>query len=91
MKFARPLSLASGLFFVSSCAMFETRQTTPPAVVPAKVLTVPLGKNWKLIEEAPKLTDERNRPPFFQTEQSLQPAGASPLPSEEKIQIETPH
>ncbi len=59
--------------------MYDTRQSTPvPAVTAAQPLVVPIGKNWQLIEEAPKLSDGSRLP--FQTEQSVQPDVAQPVP-----------
>jgi hypothetical protein len=63
------------LFLLPACSMYDTRHTAPDTVVHSpKPLAVPVGKNWQIIEEAPKLTDERSRLPF-QTEQSVQPEG----------------
>lgn len=92
MRYTRPASLAICLLFFSACAMFEAKQQTSPQELPVKELSVPVGKNWKVIEEAPKLTNERNERPAFQTEQSLQPEGVQrPAPPTEKgRKIETP-
>jgi hypothetical protein len=53
-------------------------------------MSVPVGKRWQLIEEPPKLTNERERLPF-QTEQSVQPEGAKTAPpeAEDNRKIET--
>lgn len=90
MKYAAPLTLCTGLFLFSACTMFETRQAPPPALVPQKELAVPVGKNWQVKEEAPKLTNERTNQLPFQTEQSIQPEGAQPVPPADKRKIETP-
>ena len=90
MKFIQLLILSPGFFFLCSCTMFYGKQSTPAASVQApKPLAVPVGKNWQVIEEAPKLTDERGRLPF-QTEQSLQPEGAKSASPEDNRKIEVP-
>jgi hypothetical protein len=91
MKFIHLLIiLCSALFFLCSCTMFYGRQPIPATAVQApRPLAVPVGKNWQVIEEAPKLSDERGRLPF-QTEQSLQPEGArTPAPADDR-KIELP-
>ena len=90
MKYTRPATVVIGMFFFSACAMFEAKQPAPSHVVP-KTLSVPVGKNWQVVEEAPNLTNERNARPAFQTEQSLQPEGVQrPVAPTEKRKIETP-
>ena len=90
MKFIPLLILSIGLFFLCSCTMFYPKQADPaPMVQSPKPLAVPVGKNWQVIEEAPKLSNERERLPF-QTEQSLQPAGAKQASPEENRNIEVP-
>lgn len=79
MKLLHLLILSSTLFFFCSCTMFYGGQSDPAAAVQSpKPLAVPVGKNWQVVEEAPKLSDDRGRLPF-QTEQSLQPDGAKPV------------
>jgi hypothetical protein len=90
MKHALPLTLSIGLFFFCACTMFEAKQPTPPQEGPKKALAVPVGKNWQIIEEAPKLSNERNERLPFQTEQSVQPEGAKPVSPAEQRKIETP-
>lgn len=95
---SRQILLLCVLALGAGCAVFETRKEPSAApMVPPKALAVPVGKNWQVIEEAPNLSDERNRVPF-QTEQSIQPAGVSPVvptvggtpaPPGEKRKIET--
>jgi hypothetical protein len=90
MKFIHLLILSSGLFFLCSCAIFYDKQSgTDPVVQSTKPLAVPVGKNWQVIEEAPKISDERGRLPF-QTEQSLQPEGAKPVSPSDNRKIEMP-
>jgi hypothetical protein len=89
MKFTRPLSLSIGLLLLCACTMFEAKKPAPAPMVPPKPLTIPVGKNWKVIEEAPQLTDERGHVPF-QMEQSVQPPGAQPVSPADKRKLETP-
>ena len=77
------------LFFFSACASFNSRQSASAPVAPPKPLSIQIGKNWKVIEEAPNLSDERGRLPF-QTEQSMQPEGLKTVTPEENRKIETP-
>ena len=91
MKFIHLLIiLCSVIFFLCSCTMFYGRQSIPATAVQApKPLAVPVGKNWQVIEEAPKLSNERGHLPF-QTEQSLQPEAAkTPEPADDR-KIEVP-
>ena len=89
MKFIHLLITSIGLFLLCSCTMFYERQSVPePMVQSPKPLSVPIGKNWQVIEEAPKLSDERGRLPF-QTEQSLQPEGAKGASPADNRKIET--
>lgn len=91
MKFATRLIFSIALFLLCACSMFDTRQPEPPPVVhTAKPLAMPVGKNWQVIEEPPKLSDERGRLPF-QTEQSVQPDVANPVTTDKNRTIETPH
>ena len=90
MKIIHVLILSSSLLFLCSCTMFYDKQSGPsPVMQSPKPLALPVGKNWQVIEEAPKVSDERGRLPF-QTEQSLQPEGAkSTLPVDNRT-IELP-
>jgi hypothetical protein len=87
--FTKPIATALGLFLLCGCAIFEAKKPTTTPMVPPKPLTFPVGKNWQVIEEAPNLSDERGRVPF-QTEQSILPAGVSPVVPTENRKIETP-
>lgn len=86
MKYTLLLTLASALFLLCACTMFESRQVAPPAEAPHKALAVPIGKNWQIIEEPPQLSGDRLP---FQTEQSVQPTGARPVTPGEKLNVET--
>jgi len=89
MKYTVAIPLSLTLFLLGACAMFETKQTAQPSE-PPKPLSVPVGKNWQVIEEAPKLTNERHERLPFQTEESVQPEGAKSASPEEKRKVETP-
>ncbi|HEX2768387.1 MAG TPA: hypothetical protein VHN12_03825 [Geobacteraceae bacterium] len=82
--------LSVALFLLSSCAMFGAKHTATVPMVPPKPLTVQIGNNWQVIEEAPILSDERGHAPF-QMEQSVQPEGTKSVPPAENRKIETPH
>jgi len=88
MNFTYPLILTISLLLLCSCTTFNGRQSAPaPVAQPPRPLVLPVGKNWQVIEEAPKLSDDRGRLPF-QTEQSVQPAGAKPVVPEDNRRIE---
>ncbi|MBW4055596.1 MAG: hypothetical protein HIU83_09345 [Proteobacteria bacterium] len=89
MKCIHLCILASTLLFLCSCTLFGARNSAPtPVVYSPTPLVVPVGKNWQVIEEAPKLSDGKRLP--FQTEQSVQPAGARPVSPTNRT-LETPH
>jgi hypothetical protein len=82
--------LSAALLLLCSCTMFGAKQTATGPMVPPRPLAIQVGKNWQVIEEAPELSDERGRLPF-QTEQSVQPEGASkPVSPAENRMIEMP-
>jgi hypothetical protein len=58
-------------------------------MAPPKPLAIRIGENLQVIEEAPKLSDERGHV-SFQTEQSLWPEGEKSVSQAEKRKIETP-
>lgn len=90
LKFVQPLVLSLGLFLFCACSVFQAKQPATPPKAPPKPLALPIGKNWQVIEEAPNLSDERGRVPF-QTEQSVQPAGVSPVvPTPENREVAPP-
>lgn len=91
MKFTARFCLALSVIFVSACSTFQAKEPAPPVDQP-KPIAVPVGKNWQVVEEPPKLTNERTNRLPFQTEESLQPEGtgtAPPATDRRKI-IETP-
>jgi hypothetical protein len=57
-------------------------------MVPQKPLTAQIGKNWRLIEEAPKLSDERGHLP--EKMESMQPDGSKSVSPAENRKIVTP-
>ena len=90
MTFNRLLILLFSLFLLCGCALFDAGKSSPAPVVPtSKPLAMPVGNNWQIIEEAPKLSNDQGRLPF-QMEQSVTPPGSQPLAPEEKRTIETP-
>jgi hypothetical protein len=58
-------------------------------MAPPKPLAIRIGEKWQVVEEAPKLSDERGHV-SFQTEQSLVPERAKSVSPAEKRKIETP-
>ena len=89
MKIIPQIILSIGLIFLSSCTYFYSGQSASnPEMQSPRPLALPIGKNWQVIEEAPKLSDERGRLPF-QTEQSLQPEGAKTVSPEDSRRIDT--
>ena len=89
MKFMNAPILLLALLLLSSCTFLYGSQPIPESSVQSpKPLTVPVGKNWQIIEEAPQLSDDSGRLPF-QTERSVQPEGAKPVAPTENRTIET--
>jgi hypothetical protein len=69
--------IISGCFLLCGCtAFYSTPSESNPAIQTPKPLVQPVGKNWQILEEPPQLVDERGRLPF-QSEQSVQPEGAT--------------
>lgn len=92
MRHARPTLMVVCLLSLSACATFDTKNQPQPKPVQVKELSVPVGKNWKVVEEPPALTNERRDRPAFQTEQSVQPEGLqhpAVAPEEKGRKIET--
>jgi hypothetical protein len=81
MKYAYALIFPISLLFLCSCTMFDSKQPDP--------VGLPVGNNWQIIEEAPKLSGEQGRLPF-QKEQSVQPEGEKHLSPAENRTIRTP-
>lgn len=91
MKYAGPAILIACLSFTSGCALYQAHDPAALHVAQPKELSVPVGKDWKMVEEAPALQNERNDRQPFQTEQSVQPEGVQrPAAPEKGRTIETP-
>jgi hypothetical protein len=89
MKFAYVPILLFVFVLLSACTFFYGSQPIAESSVQSpKPLTVPVGKHWQIIEEAPQLSDDKGRLPF-QTERSVQPEGAKPVAPTENRTIET--
>jgi hypothetical protein len=86
MKFTILFTLA--LILLCACSMFGARRSATAPVAPPKPLTVQIGKNWKVIEEAPKLSDERGHLPAKM--EPMQPEGSKSGSPEENRKIVTP-
>jgi hypothetical protein len=80
--------LAAAVSFIcfaamSACTSMQAKQPAAPPVDIPKKIAVPVGKNWKVVEEPPVLTNERNEQTLpFQRPESVQPPGAPPTPPE---------
>lgn len=83
MKNTLQLIFISSILLLCSCAIFDARHSSP---APA---ALPVGNNWQIIEEPPKLSNDQGRLPF-QAEQSVQPEGAKSAPPAENRTIRTP-
>lgn len=86
MRYSLPLTLSISFFLFCGCSMFDSKKTELPPESPNRALSVPIGKNWQLVEEPPVITDGRLP---FQTEQSLQPEGTKSAQPEENMKIKT--
>jgi hypothetical protein len=83
MKNILQLIFISSIMFLCSCTMHDARHSSP---APA---ALPVGSNWQIIEEPPKLSNDQGRLPF-QAEQSVQPEGAKSATPAENRTIKTP-
>jgi hypothetical protein len=91
MKYTLQATFFLALFLLGACTIFEAKQPVTPPEIP-KPLSVPVGKNWQVVEEPPKLTNERTNQLPFQTPESLEPEGTKTgaTPPEERKILETP-
>ena len=80
--------LASSLFLLCACTMFNAKQSATAPMVPPKPLSVQIGKNWQVIEEAPKLSDERGHLPVKM--EPMQPEGSKSVLPTDNRKLETP-
>ena len=83
MKF---IILSIGLFLLCACTMFNAKQSTAP-MVPPRPLAIQIGKNWQVIEEAPKLSDERGHLPVKM--EPMLPEGAKTVSPADNRKLET--
>jgi len=80
--------LSVALFLLCACTMFYTKQSATAPMATPKPLAISVGKNWKVVEEAPKLSDERGHIPAKM--EPMQPAGSKSGSPEENRKIVTP-
>jgi len=90
LRIAQSLSVLAVLVLLGGCSSRQAAKPAAAPMVPPKPITIPIGKNWQVIEEAPQLTNERTNRPGFQTEQSVQPPGAPPTTPSDVRKLETP-
>jgi hypothetical protein len=90
MKYCHRLLFFIALLFLCSCTSFQAKQPDPaPVESHHKPLAIPVGHNWQIVEEAPKLSDQTGRLPF-QREESVQPDGGKSKPPEDNRRIDIP-
>ena len=80
--------LSVALFLLCACTMFYTKQSATAPMATPKPLAISVGKNWQVIEEAPKLSDERGHLPEKMA--PMEPEGEKSVPPEENRKIVTP-
>ena len=80
--------LSVALFLLCACTMFYTKQSATAPMATPKPLAISVGNNWKVVEEAPKLSDERGHLPEKMA--PMQPEGEKSVPPEENRKIVTP-
>ncbi len=90
MKIAHLLISLTILTLLCSCTFIDAKK---PDQVPLeshhKPLALPIGHNWQIVEEPPKITDQTGRLPF-QKEESVQPDGGTSAPPPDNRRIEIP-
>jgi hypothetical protein len=90
MKITHLMIPLCSVTLLSSCASFDAKKTDPaPVESHHKPLAIPIGHNWQIVEEAPKLSDQTGRLPF-QREESVQPDGGKSAPPLDNRRIEIP-
>jgi hypothetical protein len=91
MKVIKLILLICGIATLCSCTFFDAKHPDEPAPVEShhKPLAIPIGHNWQIVEEAPKLTDQSGRLPF-QREESVLPDGGKSEPPPDNRRIEIP-
>lgn len=80
--------LTVALFLLCACAVFDAGQSATAPMAPPKPLAISIGKNWQVIEEAPKLSDERGHLPVKM--EPMEPEGTKSVSPEENRKIVTP-
>jgi len=80
--------LSVALFLLCACTMFYTKQSASAPMATPKPLAISVGNNWKVVEEAPKLSDERGHLPVKM--EPMQPEGSKSGSPEENRKIVTP-
>jgi len=80
--------LSVALFLLCACTMFYTKQSATAPMATPKPLAISVGNNWKVVEEAPKLSDERGHLPVKM--EPMQPEGSKSGSPEENRKIVTP-
>ena len=80
--------LSVALFLLCACTMFYTKQSATAPMATPKPLAISVGNNWKVVEEAPKLSDERGHIPAKM--EPMQPEGSKSGSPEENRKIVTP-
>jgi hypothetical protein len=76
------------LFLLCACAMFDGGQTATAPMAPQKPLAISIGKNWQVIEEPVKLSDERGHLP--EKMEPMQPEGSQSVSPPENRRVVTP-
>jgi hypothetical protein len=85
MKFA---SLSLLLILLCACTMFGARQSATAPMAPPPPLAISIGENWQLIEEAPRLSDERGHIPVKM--EPMEPEGSKSVSPDENRKLVTP-
>lgn len=87
MLFRSFLLVPAAFIFLTGCAMFAAWKTIPPPGGCDQCHTVPIGHNWKVVYEAPSLTDERDKL-AFQTDRASMPQPSQPASSLDLRKVE---
>ena len=80
--------LSVALFLLCACTMFYTKQSATAPMATPKPLAISVGNNWQVVEEAPKLSDERGHLPVKM--EPMLPEGSKSGSPEENRKIVTP-
>ena len=74
-------------FLLCACTMFDAKQPATAPMAPSRPLAISIGENWQVIEEAPKLSDERGHLPVKM--EPMLPEGAKTVSPAENRKLET--